>query len=266
MTADSQAVPQCAVPAVPDGSQPGPLDWPAGAHARRIGDTLERLNPRWAEVMDGRRSPWEQWVREQVCPRQTPAEAGERDHAGIWPQPVPRGRHAAPVTEPVPPMTRPYRIPEAAVVCDECNYDDHQCSREPAEEVMPHGSARDAQGRTRQLETAPRPGQEAEGISLPSITGPGRAESLDEYLASPGYQAALAAADAESWDQPGVSVEDMIAAADERRAEAKARRDAEKFGAPRDEQFWGDDKPQIVPPPETAEMTAITERPGQEQQ
>lgn len=40
---------------------------------------------------------------------------------------------------------------------------------------------------------------------------------------------------------------------------------AEQFGAPR-EPFWPDDKPRIVPPPETTEMTAITERPEQEQQ
>lgn len=42
--------------------------------------------------------------------------------------------------------------------------------------------------------------------------------------ANPRYRAALAAADAESWDQPGVSAEEMIKAANERRQAAQGRR------------------------------------------
>lgn len=203
--------------------------------------TVARENPAWLGLLAGWHQPAELPVLDvdpDLWHRCDPALYG-RGGASVWP--LPQRRPAAP----------------------------------PAEEVMPHGSGRDAHGRSGPVESVPRPGQEGEGADVPSITGPGHPPTLDDakrhalerMIASPEYQAALAAADAESWDQPGVSVEDMIEAANARRAEVKRQReagkpdaDAEQFGPP-DEPFWGEEKPRIVPPEDTQAMTAVLPAP-----
>lgn len=44
--------------------------------------------------------------------------------------------------------------------------------------------------------------------------------------------------------------------------DAQADKHAEHFGAP-DEAFWADEKPRVIPPPETTEMTAILPVPSE---